>query len=176
MIIIVLIVALSFPVVSVAAELGADSESTDTATYVDRAHHFRVVLPPDFEIGRRSSSELRDFTPAPVAGIFFMNPQMAGGQLAGVEPADLEIRIYSADSQESLETWLAEHEFAFGDTGTRVTPYRQGAVNGLEVCQSTLLAPGCSIYVRGGVFVYQLTPATREGEQILSTFTVLPAS
>jgi len=172
----VLACVLAVPVLSLAAEPDPRPVPTDSTIFADHDYRFRLVRPPRFTVRRRTSTELHDFSPAPAAAVFFMNPNMASGDLAGIEPPDLEVRVYRAQGRGSLKSWLAQNDVAYGDTGVRVSAYREGSVNGLEVCQSTLIAPGCSVYVRDGDRVYQLRAATRDGERMLATFLPLPRS
>jgi hypothetical protein len=143
-------------------------------TYVNRKYDFRVAHPRGFVIQPQDSSKIAQFTPAPLASIFFMNPTMATGDLAGQEPPDLEVRVYKADEADSLKSWLTSVGFASADGGAVNQPYQHASVSGLEVCQSTLIAPGCSIYVLRSGRVYQLTPISIKGERMIETFAFLP--
>jgi hypothetical protein len=99
-----------------------------------------------------------------------MNPIMAAGDLAGIEPPDLEVRVYQVGVVNSLRSWLLSVEFISTDNSAVPQTYRNSNVTGLKVCQSTMLAPGCSVYVLQGNYVYQLTPISVEGEKIMDTF------
>jgi hypothetical protein len=102
-----------------------------------------------------------------------MNPTMAAGALAGIEPPDLEVRVYQTGTTDSLQSWLASVGLASVDSGAAIQPYRNASVSGLRVCQSTMIAPGCSVYVLHNSRVYQLTPISREGKTMIETFTLL---
>jgi hypothetical protein len=102
-----------------------------------------------------------------------MNPTMAAGDLAGIEPPDLEVRVYQAGGVDSLKNWLVSVGFASADGGAVVQPYQTASISGLKVCQSTMIAPGCSVYVLRNGRVYQLTPLSREGEAMIKTFALL---
>jgi len=141
--------------------------------HVDPAFGYTLLVPPGFVARPQDVDRLRMFTPTPVASTFFMNPTMAAGDLAGIEPPDLEVRIYSAGKTDSLESWLTRAGFAYGSSGTHVEPQRVGDLHGVQVCQSTMIAPGCSIYVLHGERVYQLTAISREGEAMAATFRVV---
>ncbi len=134
-------------------------------TYFDRTHGFSIGHPKGFIV---QPNDVSKFTPAPVATIFFMSPTMAKGALAGVEPPDLELRIYKAGAASSLKTWLTA--VGFLNDGTTSQSYRNANVSGLKVCQLTLIAPGCSVYVLHDGRVHQLTPSSQEGEAMLETF------
>jgi hypothetical protein len=171
MISLLLIFLSSYPMVS--ASTGVDAPPGTPrgwTTYIDPEYRFRVDHPDRFVVRRRKTSELSQFNPAPAASVFIMNPQMAAGALAGIEPPDLEIRVYRADTPQSLTSWLADVGFAFGDSGAVVTPYRTSIADGLKVCPSTMIAPGCSVYLSSHGLVYQLTPASREGENMSRRF------
>jgi hypothetical protein len=142
--------------------------------YVDPTYGFSISYPSGFVVQPQDVSKLAQFTPTPVASIFFMNPTMATGALAGIEPPDLEVRVYQAGAVDSLKSWLVSVGFAAVDSGAIVQPYRHASVSGLKVCQSTMIAPGCSVYVLRSGRVYQLTPISREGEAMIETFALLP--
>ena len=139
---------------SVAGETGKQTPSPGLSVppagrtaYVDPTYGFIISYPNGFVVQPQDVSKLAQFTPTPVASIFFMNPTMAAGDLAGVEPPDLEVRVYQAGAVDSLKSWLVSVGFASVDSGAVAQPYRNASVSGLKVCQSTMIAPGCSVYV-----------------------------
>ena len=142
--------------------------------YVDPTYGFRIGYPKRFVVRPQNVAALAELTPTPVTSIFFMNPTMAAGALAGIEPPDLEVRVYQAGAVDSLMSWLVSAGFASASSGTIVQPYHTISVSGLEVCQSTLISPGCSVYVLRSGLVYQLTPISRMGETMIETFTPIP--
>lgn len=164
-----------------AGETGKQTPSTDLpvspagwTVYVDPTHGFSIGYPKGFVIQSQQASKLAQFTPIPIASIFFMNPTMAKGDFAGIEPPDLEVRVYRAGAADSLQSWLVSVSFVAVDGGTSTQPYRNASVSGLKVCQSTMIAPGCSVYILRGGRVYQLTPISREGEAMIETFVLPP--
>jgi hypothetical protein len=143
-------------------------------TYINSAAGFSITYPKGFVVQPQDVSKFAQFTPTPVTSIFFMNPTMAAGALAGIEPPDLEVRVYRAGAADSLRSWLVSAGFASVGSSA-VQPYQNASVSGLEVCQATLIAPGCSVYVLHSGRVYQLTPMSREGEAMSETFAPLPS-
>jgi hypothetical protein len=141
--------------------------------YVDPIYGFRINYPNGFIVQPQDVSKLAQFTPTPVASIFFMNPIMAAGDLAGIEPPDLQVRVYQAGAVDSLENWLNSVGFASASSGVFVHPYQNASVSGLKVCQSAEIAPSCAVYVLGSGRVYQLTPISLEGEAMIETFALL---
>lgn len=140
-------------------------------TYSDTHRQFRINYPREFVFRQRKATELDEFVPTPETVIYFMSPSMASGDLAGIEPPDLEIRIYPVNiSGYSLEQWLRATGFAYGKSGTTVRRFQSTHVDGLEVCSTTMIAPGCSMYVMGINLIFQLTPASEIGQMILETF------
>jgi hypothetical protein len=118
------------------------------------------------------AEHLAQFTPMPSAALRVMSPVIAASDLGDREPADLEIRVYEVGQIASLERWLTSNGLlSAGDT---VQPFQAANVSGVEVCASTMLAPGCSYFVLGSTWIYQLTPATQEGEAMMDTFMLLP--
>ena len=146
------------------------------STYADPTYGFTIGYPKGFVVRQQDVSKLSQFTPTPLVSTFFMNPTMAAGELAGVEPPDLEVRVYRAQAADSLKTWLVSVGFATSDTIAAAKPFRNAGVSGLEVCHSTMAAPGCSVYVLYNGRVYQLTPISKEGEAMIQTFALLPAA
>lgn len=144
----------------------------DWVDYVDTFHNFKLGLPNDYVVQFQDEMLLAQFEPKPTASIFIMNPDMAKGELAGIEPPDLSIRIFkdaSINSVDALENWLRTVGlFTDGESG--VESYQNGSVNGLKICFSALLAPGCSVFVVNNGFIYQLTPLGSEGEAIMDSF------
>lgn len=144
----------------------------DWTDFVDPTFGFSISYPNGFVVQSQNVSKLAQFAPAPVNSIFFMNPIMARGALAGIEPPDLEVRVYLAGTIDSLKSWLAS--VRFDHNGAAIQPFRNASIEGLKVCQATLIAPGCSVYVLHKARVYQLTPLSREGEAMIETFALLP--
>ncbi len=145
----------------------------DVKSYIDPSYGFSISYPTDFTVRPQDVSMLAIFTPVPVVSIFFMNPTMASGDLAGIEPPDLEIRVYQAREADSLKGWLVSVRFATTENVSAAKPYRNPSVSGLKVCQS-MFAPGCSVYIFHNGRVYQLTPISQEGEAMIETFALSP--
>jgi hypothetical protein len=145
--------------------------SAGVATYSDPRYGFAVNYPADFVVAPQDTGALAQFSPTPEASIYFMNPTMASGDLAGLEPPDLEVRVYPAGTAASLEAWLIESLFVPADTSPVGETVQSNGVSGLKVCASTMIAPGCSVYYLRNGRIYQLTPATLEGETMAASFT-----
>ena len=169
------------PGTSVIGKMGTRAQSkelpvlrSDWSVYIDPTYHFSVSYPQGFVVRTQDVPKQSEVTPRLVAAIIFMNPTMATGALAGREPPDLDVRIFESAKQDSLKAWLMSVGFASAEDEPSIQPYRNAAVSGLRVCHSTLVAPGCSIYVLHERFVYQLTTISREGEAMLETFSLSP--
>ena len=83
------------------------------------------------------------------------------------------MRVYQAGAVDSLKSWLVSVGLASVDSGAVAQPYRNASISGLKVCQSTMIAPGCSVYVLRSGRVYQLTPISLEGDAMIETFALL---
>jgi hypothetical protein len=70
----------------------------------------------------------------------------------------------------SLEEWLRSNGLLPVDNTLALEAFQAANVSGVEVCASTMIAPGCSYFVMGNGFIYQLTAATLEGEAMAQTF------
>jgi hypothetical protein len=152
--------------------LGEQIPLETMGVYTDNTYAFSVAYPDTFVARMQPAEQLAQFTPMPSAALRVMSPVVAASDLGDREPADLEIRVYKVGQIASLERWLTSNGLlSAGDT---VQPFQAATVSGVEVCASTMLAPGCSYFVLGGGRIYQLTPATQEGEAMMDTFTLLP--
>lgn len=151
---------------------GPDAPATPESwsIYMDPTYGFNIHYPNGFVVRQQDVSELSQFTPTPLVSTFFMNPAMAAGELAGAEPPDLEVRVYRAEAADSLQAWLVSAGFASSDSIGAAKPFQNANVSGLEVCHSTMIAPGCSVYVLRNGRVYQLTAISKEGEAMIRTF------
>ncbi|HMN27899.1 MAG TPA: hypothetical protein PKE45_07050, partial [Caldilineaceae bacterium] len=145
-----------------------------TGVYTDSLYHFGVGYPADFVLRNQSAEQLAAFTPEPVAVFRFMNPAIAASQLDDLEPADLEIRIYQAEAGATLESWLIANGLLPSDGSIPLQLFQTANVAGGKVCASTMIAPGCAYFVMNSGWIYQLTPATLEGETMIQTFILLP--
>lgn len=144
-----------------------------TVLYADNTNKFSVAYPPDFAVRAQPAEKLAQLKPAPAASSIFMNPVAASSDTAELEPADLEIRVYVAEPGTSLESWLTSNDL-LTDGGSPLKPFKAANASGVQVCASTMIAPGCSYFVLGNGRVYQLTPASLAGEAMASTFMLLP--
>jgi hypothetical protein len=141
-----------------------------SAIFSDTTYGFTLVHPADFVVFTATAEQLAQAMPTPVAGYRFMNPRTAASDIVELEPADLEVRIYAAPAGVALEQWLIQNSLLPADGSVAPTPFQVGSVQGAQVCPSTMLAPGCFYFVLDGGWIYQLTPATPEGEVMLQTF------
>lgn len=142
--------------------------------YVDPKKQFRLSYSNDFIARERSSDELLKFIPAPERAVYFMNPHMASGQLSGIEPADLELKIYRMiQSHSSLKDWLRNSGLVLEMNDATIKNFQTKHINGLEVCGTTMVAPGCSVYTLHTHFIFQLTPGSQAGQIMMENFEFL---
>jgi hypothetical protein len=135
-----------------------DNEPT---VYRDSRYQFSLGYPADFVFREQPAEQLTNLEPRPLASFRIMGPATA-------DPADLEVRVFGADQAASLKGWLRSN----GLLPAELKPFKTAHVSGVEVCSSTMIAPGCSYFVLGDGWIYQLTPASVEGERITRTFTL----
>jgi hypothetical protein len=140
--------------------------------FADSTYKFSVNYPDNFVLRTLPADRLSELTPRPDGAFIFMNPVTAASDLGDLEPADLEIRVYSAAQAPSLEEWLTSNGLLSAEGNLPPEQFQAANVTGIEVCASTMIAPGCSYFVMGNGFIYQLTPATLEGDVMAQTFTV----
>lgn len=162
---------------SAAGRQNLTSEHMDTQNwinYVDPKKQFQLSYPDDFVVRERNSDELLKFAPAPKRAVYFMNPHMASGQLSGIEPADLELKIYRMNqSHSSLKHELKDLGVVPEMNGAVIKSFRTKHINGLEVCATTMVTPGCSIYTLHTHFIFQLTPGSQAGQIMMENFEIL---
>jgi hypothetical protein len=145
--------------------------SRDTwSVYTDSTYQFAMAHPADFVVRPLDSAKLAEFTPAPLASIRFMSPAIANSDLGDLDIPELNVRIFPAPPDGSLENWLVASGLA--TEGDSAAAYQNAAVSGLQVCLSTMLAPNCSIFVMGNGWVYQLTPLGPVGEAMVDSFSL----
>lgn len=140
--------------------------------YSNNTYKFSVGYPSDFTLLEQTADKLDGLVPLPLAAFRFTNPQAASSDIAELEPADLEIRVYDALNAVSLEHWLDTTNL--GGEGVTNKSFETTHVSGLRVCLATMVFPGCSYLVMGNQRVYQLIPVNQTGEDMVKTFQILP--
>jgi hypothetical protein len=153
---------------------GGELQPGTLVVYTDSTYKFSVSYPADFVFRTQPAEKLAQLEPMPTASFIFMNPVTASSDLGDLEPADLEIRVYVAGQIASLDSWLTSNGLLPADGTVPLKPFQTANVSGVEVCATTMIAPGCSYFVLGSGWVYQLTPATLEGETMAETFMLVP--
>lgn len=142
-------------------------------TYISDAYGFAVIYPANYVVGSPNAEVLQGLIPPPSATVYFMDPNTAAGALAGTDAPDLEVRIFESGPVASLDQWLAASGAVTPGDGKTTAPYQGSFVSGLEVCESTMLAPGCSLFIAGQDRVYQLRYLTQRGERMADSFTLI---
>lgn len=151
---------------------GVQPQQETNIVYTDDTYKFTIAYPADFSFSTQPDEKIANLVPKPLVSFSIMNPIAASSDIVELEPADLEIRIHSAKDATELNRWLTSVGLA-GD-GYTTQEFKTENVSGLQVCISTMLAPGCSYFVLGSDWVYQMIPSTLEGESILQSFVLLP--
>lgn len=143
-----------------------------TTLYRDEVLGFAFDYPTGFVPRSMDIANLASFVPSAVLQLWIMNPVMAAGDLAGIEPPDLGLNVYAAATGSMLDQWLLENRLADDQGGTI---WEAATVNGrsaIKVCQTSMAVPNCSWFIPGSQYVYQLTPLTAEGEAIMASFRI----
>jgi hypothetical protein len=153
---------------------GQSAPAGGTAVYTDSAYQFAVNHPADFVLRALPADELAQFSPTPDAVFTFMNPVTAASDIAEYEPADLELRVYALNQGATLNDWLVATGLLSIENLALLKPFQAADTTGVELCASTMIAPGCSYFFVGNGRVYRLTPATLDGEAMLNTFRLNP--
>ncbi len=151
-------------------EPDAQLPASTMATYTDTTYQFSVDYFDNFVLRSPAADQLAMFDPTPVASFRFLNPVIAASDLGDLEPADLEILVFAMEAGVTLESWLTTAGLLPPAGNVAPPPFQTANVSGVEVCTSTMIFPGCFYFVMGGNWIYRLTPATVEGEQMLETF------
>jgi hypothetical protein len=135
--------------------------------YADSTDKFKISYPDNFVFRRLPAEKFAQLEPKPEAVFTITSPDNAGAEQAGIGPGDVEIRTYPSN-QANLENWLTAAKLLTADAKGK--PFKTSNVSGIEVCSSTMLFPGCSYFFLGNGWIYQLIPATLEGETMLKSF------
>lgn len=138
-------------------------------TYTSETYFFQIMHPTNFVIRPQSTEYLTQLEPAPAAALLFLHPDTAASDLGDLELADLELRIHEMGETAELEEWLIANQFLPTDGSISPQSYPMTNVAGVELCSSMLIAPGCSYFVTNGSLIYQLIPASLEGEAVMQT-------
>jgi hypothetical protein len=142
----------------------------DWVVYTDASYPFTLSYPSASPVRQLSQEDLNRFTPVPLYALDFIDPALAGSDLAHMSPPLFSVRIYANPSHLPLEAWLA----ASGPpVSGNMEPYQGKHIKGIKVVSSTFIAPGMWIYVAHQGAIYQLTPLGQDGEQMLDTFAFL---
>jgi hypothetical protein len=143
-------------------------------TYIDSTYGFSVAYPSNFVISHPDNSLLTPLIPTPNASVYLADPNIAESALAGIDAPNLEVRIFETGLISSLDSWLNSAGALVPGDGKTTRPYRNASVSGLEVCESTMVAPGCTIFIAGNNRVFQLRFTTLEGETMAASFSLTP--
>ncbi|MGC1377188.1 MAG: hypothetical protein WA821_13235 [Anaerolineales bacterium] len=145
--------------------------SGKTTLYKDVMYKFSVAYPSEFKFGIQPAEKLAGLNPKPIVSFIFINPGAASSDIAELEPADLEVRIYDAAGETSLDRWLTSVGLT---SGSNSQPFQTANVSGIKLCSSTMIAPGCSFFVISNIGIYQLRPTSLEGEDMIKSFMLVP--
>lgn len=157
---------------SVPEQPGDQQASGMSLVYTDDTYKFAVEYPSDFKFLAPPAEKLDGLIPLPLAAFRFTNPLAASSDIAELEPADLEIRVYDAMNVVSLEHWLDTTNL--GGEGATSTAFETSHVSGLKVCAAAMIFPACSYLVIGDQRVYQLIPVNLAGEEMVKSFMLIP--
>lgn len=125
--------------------------------------------PQGFVIKLQDVSKLAQFTPTPITSTS-MNPTMAKGDLAGIKPPDLEVRVYPGGAGHSLEDWLGIQLLLPPSTRSRrptLPEWQSEWPEGLPGNDDCTRLFGLTTPL---ICAYQLTPMSVEGEAMIETF------
>lgn len=138
----------------------------------DETYGFSVFYPDSFVVGHPDPALLTALIPSPSDAIYFVDPNIAESAFAGTDAPDLEVRVFESGPVTSLEDWLAAVGAIADGDGKTVGPYQGPNVSGLEVCESNMLSPGCTVFIAGGDHVFQLRVLNLEGETMAQSFSL----
>jgi hypothetical protein len=142
--------------------------SAKVTEYADSTYKFKLSYPENFVFRRLPAEKLASLEPKPDAIFTITNPSLAANEQAGIGPGDLEVRTYAATGQANLENWLRSASLL--PTDMKAKPFKTDHVSGFEVCSATLMGPGCSYFFMSSGWIYQLIPASIDGETMIKSF------
>lgn len=152
-----------------------ENQNEDMSQMIDfrnDEYGFALVYPSDFVVLNTGFLEILPLAIPETATFAFMNPDSAASEAIEYEIPDFTIRVYSANGNASLEEWLRSTGFLEGMSDPE--PFQTAHISGLKVCQSTMMTPGCSFFVQGAGWNYQIIPATFYGEEVFQSFMLQP--
>lgn len=156
------------------ADPGETLPSGEMLVFRDEANGFSVAHPADFVVPPQDANKLAELNPTPLVNYRFMNRTLATSELADTEAADLEVRVYEMGTATTMEAWLRANNLLPADGSVALQPFETEHVSGGQLCGATMMGPGCAYYVMADGRVYQLIPASLEGESMVQTFELLP--
>ena len=145
---------------------------TDWTVHTEESYGFSVAIPPEYGLKPLTEADLNGLEPMPSAGMIILRSEFLPESPSPLVTPDLEIRVHESGSSASLAAWLSANGFEEG--WREPEPFETDHVSGDILCLTTMIAPGCSYFVLGDGWVYQLIPASLEGESIIDTFKLLP--
>jgi hypothetical protein len=98
--------------------------------YTDNTYAFSVQYPDTFVARMQPAEQLAQLTPMPSAALRVMSPVIATSDLGDREPADLEIRVYQAEQEASLERWLVGNNLLPADGSVPFQSFQTPHVGG----------------------------------------------
>lgn len=147
-----------------------DENSNPTlCPYANAEYKFKVNYPSNYKFYSLSADMIAQFQSTPAAGWVFLSPEKASSYPTDLEPPDLAIWVFDAQGVTSLQDWLSSAGLLEGNSSNS---FKTASASGIQLCATTAIFPGCSYYFLGQGWVYQLTPASPVGEEMVQTFTI----
>lgn len=109
-------------------------------------------------------------SPQPLAQVLFQDADLARGDTAAMEPPQFAIRIFANEVGLGAEAWFRDSGLVQGGVGWEAAPYTLAGVEGVQVTSQLLMAPGRSIYLPKGKYVFELTPLGEYSNRMLASF------
>lgn len=141
-------------------------------TYRNRAYGFSIKYPGSYVILGEPKEASEGARPA-LARVRFQEKSIASGQFADHEPPRFSVEVFGNSGGESLRGWLAATRWL--DERDGVGPLElDGALEGLRVQKAVQMAPNKFYFYRTERYVFILTPLGEHGQEMLSSFKLLP--
>lgn len=151
-------------------ERTTEPDSVQWVRYVSEAYGLQFEYPLEASVELSETPEPGGNPSTPLATIEMLAEPLASEALRPYATATLRVDIYDNSSAWSVERWLVEIKgISSRNTGYVIEPIVTEHLQGLKVCSTAFIAPGCSIYVASDKYVYELTPFGSLGERLVST-------
>ncbi len=150
------------------ADIMTPPDTSAWPIYTDTTYGFSMSHPPAFTVKSTAGDVL--FGTTTVATVNFVDTQ---NELADIAPPPFAVRIFAAQPGQALDAWLEANGVIGDEANAEAQAFRSEQIEGVRVNSRNFMAPGWSVFVQHGSYIFQLVPLGAEGEAMLQSFAFL---